>query len=230
MAKKQDWVGGGFLRKQAPRFACHFRAKQNSKSGGVIFLNNFFDCQRKELKQSCDRMCPDIFNKTAMLYFLNTPFCHLQMTRCRRIRWTCGILEDMQLQPPWWVFFSLFNWQLFNFGHLKTISTSMTWTFPTNLCFLALSFNFWAFQPFSPEKNRWYTESAKIWTPKDVVNLGPEGRLIRSTELAKGLLRFGGLYCFLENFFHYGQSPWPWSRVELRQNYSLRRWHILSVF
>ena len=34
--------------------------------------------------------------------------------------------------------------------------------------------------------------------PKDVVNLGPEGRLIRSTELAKGLLRFGGLYCFLE--------------------------------
>jgi len=29
----------------------------------------------------------------------------------------------------------------------------------------------------------------------DVVNLGPEGRLIRSTELAKGLLRFGGLYC-----------------------------------
>lgn len=29
----------------------------------------------------------------------------------------------------------------------------------------------------------------------DVVNLGPEGRLIRSTELARGLLRFGGLYC-----------------------------------
>eukprot|EP00435_Cladocopium_sp_Y103_P055767 s138_g18.t1 len=29
----------------------------------------------------------------------------------------------------------------------------------------------------------------------DVVNLGPEGRLIRTTELARGLLRFGGLYC-----------------------------------
>ncbi|CAK9051732.1 unnamed protein product [Durusdinium trenchii] len=29
----------------------------------------------------------------------------------------------------------------------------------------------------------------------DVVNLGPEGRLIRPSELARGLLHFGGLYC-----------------------------------
>ena len=142
--------------------------------------------------------------------FLDTPFCHLQMTRYRRIRWTLWDFGRYATPTPLMSFFSLFNWQLFNFGHLKTISTSMTWTFPTNLCFLALSFNFWAFQPFSPEKNRWYTpESANILLehPKDVVNLGPEGRLIRSTELAKGLLRFGGLYCFLEvNFSPLGVS------------------------
>ena len=30
---------------------------------------------------------------------------------------------------------------------------------------------------------------------EDVVNLGPEGRLIRPSELARGLLHFGGLYC-----------------------------------
>ena len=27
------------------------------------------------------------------------------------------------------------------------------------------------------------------------MNLGPEGRLIRPSELARGLLHFGGLYC-----------------------------------
>ena len=32
---------------------------------------------------------------------------------------------------------------------------------------------------------------------EDLVNLGPEGRIIKVSELSKGLLNFGGLYCAL---------------------------------
>ena len=32
------------------------------------------------------------------------------------------------------------------------------------------------------------------------MNLGPEGRMIKVSELAKGLLNFGGLYCALDAF------------------------------
>lgn len=144
--------------------------------------------------------------------FLDTPFCHLQMTRYRRIRWTLWDFGRYATPTPLMSFFFSLQlatvflgiWRQFQLRWLELF----LWIFVFGIVF----FNCLGIPTFFPlkKKNRWYTQNRRKFElehPKDVVNLGPEGRLIRSTELAKGLLRFGGLYCFLEvNFSPLGVS------------------------
>ena len=161
---------GACLRKQAPRFACHSRAKQNSKPAGVIFKTTFSTAKERDwsnhvigcilifwMKQRC---C--IFGRRFSHLGCRSEgaFCHLQMSWYRRIRWTCGILEDIQLQPPWWVFL-FFNWQLGLFffvfeSHQTGISTSMARIF-RDFCFWHC-LSIFRHSNFFPGK-KWYTES-----------------------------------------------------------------------
>ena len=80
---------------------------------------------------------------------------------------------------------------------------SYSWEYPTGP---GDFFFFWELEPEIFGTPPWAP-----WPPscplQDVVNLGPEGRLIRSGELARGLLRFGGLYC---------SSGWNRSVIKLK--------------
>ena len=50
----------------------------------------------------------------------------------------------------------------------------------------------------SRRSSGWQIASSRcVSVAEDVVNLGPEGRMIKVSELPRGLLTFGGLYCDL---------------------------------
>ena len=149
-------------------------------------------------------MYPDIFNETASAVFsvlkifpLWDVDLYLQMSWERTNPLNMWDFARYPTPTPLLIeFFSLFNCFPV-FLAFEGISTSMTWTF-LDLCFWHCLSIFGHPSNFLPKtidtQNLWFFPNPSrmwwIW--------GPEGRLIRSTELAKGLLRFGGLYCFLE--------------------------------